>query len=1032
MSFAECENQRSLAEGESNVRATLKHMKLSFHLILTLVAMLTMAQTAWAGTKTETRIATWYMDGGTSGITTLQDDHTLVSGGMVLKYVPASPDLDKIVLTNNGGRKQTSFNRSVNNAYIEFTNLEGTVKSVELTNFIFYDSGMQMYVGLNKDNISTLLHLQGTANDYDFPSNDNYDFSNSVTFEGNLEVSSANPLRIIFSGSSSGEFCFNNGVIAITYEVEVEDTSDPGHTFSFSSTGNTLTATCNQTSQYHACGLTSGKSTLVLTANDASYDSQRHNASLNLSDFMTETGITDISSLIEYTNKATSNVSMTAPASIGEYTVTATITIGDCYNHNCTLTKDFSIVEGYKVNNIYSQFSLNKSSALVGETMTITYTQKMDESLDGLTLTGATSGKNITYTDNHDGTYTFTMPAEDVNINATITYPLNENNITQSGDTYTIKTAEGWNYFCQRLEVDGDLNGFSGKTVMLGDNITVTTMAGSTDHPFKGTFDGDGHTLTFNYTADRPNCAPFRITNGATIRNLHATGLIEGGIWHNMGGLVGSASGNLTIENCRVSTQISSTINGEAGHGGIVGYVQYTNYLVDCNITGCVYDGLIYNSNTWNQTYGCGGFIGAMSQYAYVDLTDCLFLHGQYDNNGNKCELYWGYDNDKNSTFFHRSNGYGEGTLTNCFYVGTRGIKQGSPAVESATAPTNFAHFGTPTDHRFLKVYGHTMVFDGKYYTPTYGDLVETYSYSGDKSYIIEYDDMPLGIKDVKTKQSTKYLRYNRPFTRDKAVTIMLPFDFTKNDIRRGEIDNISEGKFYEFAGIEEVPFNMWIAVMKEVGVEGSNETTETTMKANTPYLFMPGEKAKYVYFTNGDDYYQGFDIFTEGYERGNKQTEYDGSDGTYSWNKWNFKGTYQPRYWSDSENPEEIGKVYGFAGATKEVDEKHVVAGDFVRAKSGAKIRPTSCYLMWAGSEPDNARALTRSAAATEELPQSITVKLISASGETTAIGTLDTKTGEVSFDSEAWYTLDGIRLSGKPSTKGIYINNGKKVVIK
>ena len=175
------------------------------------------------------------------------------------------------------------------------------------------------------------------------------------------------------------------------------------------------------------------------------------------------------------------------------------------------------------------------------------------------------------------------------------------------------------------------------------------------------------------------------------------------------------------------------------------------------------------------------------------------------------------------------------------------------------------------------------MVFDGKYYTPIYGDLVETYSYSGEKSYIIEYDDMPLGIKDVKTKQRTNYLRYNRPFTRDKAVTIMLPFDFTKNDIRRGEYDNISEGKFYEFAGIEEVPFNMWIAVMKEVGVEGSNETTETTMKANTPYLFMPGENASYLYVTNGDDYYQGFDIYTEGYDGGTKEKPYDGSSESYS-----------------------------------------------------------------------------------------------------------------------------------------------------
>ena len=988
-----------------------------------MLLMLLTTMTAWAGTKIETRTATWYMDGGTSGITTLEDDHTLVSGGMVLKYVPASPNLDKIVLTNNGGRKQTSFNRSVNNAYIEFTNLEGTVKSVELTNFIFYDSGMQMYVGLNKNNTSTLLHLQGTANDYDFPSNDNYDFSNSVTFEGNLEVGSANPLRIIFSGSSSGEFCFNNGVIAITYEVEVEDTSDPGHTFSFSSTGNTLTATCNQTSQHHTCGLTSGKSTLVLTANDASYDSQRHNASLNLSDFMTETGITDISSLIEYTNKATSNVSMTAPASIGEYTVTANVTIGDSYNYNCTLTKDFSILAGYKVNNIYSQFSLSKSSALEGEEITITYTQQMDESLDGLTLTGATSGNNIAYTQSGN-TYTFTMPAEDVNISATITYPLNENDFTQSGDTYTIKTADGWNYFCRRMEVDGELNGFSGKTVVLaGEEITVTTMAGSTDHPFKGTFDGDGHTLTFNYTADRTNCAPFRITDGVTIRNLHATGQIEGGAQHYLSGLVGSASGNLTIENCRVSTQISSIISGTAFNGGFVGYLssQYNQ----CHITGCVFDGLIYNPNTWNQTYGCGGFVGGFSQYGYAILEDCLFLHGQYDNGGGKCELWWGNENDKNSTFLHRSNDYGEGTLTNCYYVDTHGRKQGAPAVESATAPTNFAHLGTPTDHCFMQTYGRLIVFNNKYYTPTYGDMVETYDFSGGKSYNIEYDDKPLGIPDITTQLWVPLLRYKRTFTNGKPVTVMLPFNFTKSAFKKSGSSDGLTGHFYEFKGIHLDPqTSKWTA---EMGEPDNPETT--TMTANTPYLYVPDDEPEYWYIDNGGS---GVNIFTQDNGGGNKVTPYDGSNESFRWNKWDFIGTYQPRYWSETEHIEEIGKVYGFAGNTKDVDGQIVLAGDFVRAKSGAKIRPTSCYLMWTGSEPSNARALTRSAAADEELPQSITVKLISANGETTAIGTLDTKTGEVTFDSEAWYTLDGVRLSGKPSSKGIYINNGKKVVIK
>ena len=99
------------------------------------------------------------------------------------------------------------------------------------------------------------------------------------------------------------------------------------------------------------------------------------------------------------------------------------------------------------------------------------------------------------------------------------------------------------------------------------------------------------------------------------------------------------------------------------------------------------------------------------------------------------------------------------------------------------------------------------------------------------------------------------------------------------------------------------------------------------------------------------------------------------------------------------------------------------------MKIAAGAKIRPMSCYLLWSDT-PNNARALTRGVAATDELPQSITVRLVGSSGETTSIGTLDTKTGELSFDG--WYTLDGVRLSGKPSKPGLYINNGKKIVIK
>ena len=512
-------------------------------------------------------------------------------------------------------------------------------------------------------------------------------------------------------------------------------------------------------------------------------------------------------------------------------------------------------------------------------------------------------------------------------------------------------------------------------------------------------------------------------------------GTITGGTNSYISGLVGSANGNLTIRDCHVSTQISTTydsntLSSNVGIGGIVGYIHYTTYDQKCQITGCVYDGLIYNPNYSGTTYGCGGFVGCLSDDVYVELTDCLFIEGQYDNNGGKRELLWGHDNNKNSTFFHRSNNQGEGTLTNCFFVATHFLKQGSPAVESATAPTNFAHFGTPTDHRFLKVYGHMMVFGGKYYTPTYGDLVETYDYGGGESYNIEYDDAPLGIPDIASPLWTEGLRYNRSFTAGKPVTIMLPFNFKRDRITLAHDNANPSGKFYEFKGIEEDLEHKWVAVMIEAGETLSNEVVENTLQANHPYLYVPGESTEYLDIYVGGT---GINIFTEGNEGGTKATEYYYGDGM-PWNHWKFKGTYQPSYWSETEHFEEVGKVYGFAGASKEVDGKLVEAGEFVRAKVGAKIRPTSCYLKWVEPQTDNApsRALTRSAAATEELPQSITVKLISASGEITGIGEIDTTTGEVTFDSEAWYTLDGVRLSGKPTARGIYINNGKKIVIK
>ena len=125
----------------------------------------------------------------------------------------------------------------------------------------------------------------------------------------------------------------------------------------------------------------------------------------------------------------------------------------------------------------------------------------------------------------------------------------------------------------------------------------------------------------------------------------------------------------------------------------------------------------------------------------------------------------------------------------------------------------------------------------------------------------------------------------------------------------------------------------------------------------------------------------------------------------------WNFHGSYKGKSWAVASND------YGFAAqsGTEAGGAATVDAGQFVRFTTNAFIKPMRCYLSYVGtSAPAPARGLTRTAATD------------------TAIGEIDTKTGKMTFDSEAWYTLDGVRLSGKPSRKGIYINNGRKIVIK
>ena len=77
-----------------------------------------------------------------------------------------------------------------------------------------------------------------------------------------------------------------------------------------------------------------------------------------------------------------------------------------------------------------------------------------------------------------------------------------------------------------------------------------------------------------------------------------------------------------------------------------------------------------------------------------------------------------------------------------------------------------------------------------------------------------------------------------------------------------------------------------------------------------------------------------------------------------------------------------------------------------------------------WDGNQP-TAGARKRSAASS--LPDVIDIVWLPAQGGTTGISTVSTAS-----ETDGWYSLDGRKLDGKPAKKGVYINNGKKVVIR
>ena len=870
-------------------------MKIKFNLILTLAAMLTMAQTAWA---TDPVTKTYAFS-----------TRSLENNKSTLKMTDPDDNTSKTIITSASNYKFSNYGSDLQvgagGQYTIYPNVNGKVTRVEFTHMgrlsIMMNGSFSMSIsGMTYNGNASLTgdgdyEGEGTSKITNEDASFTFVSTDAAGINGNLSMELGGmAIMLIRSGCE----------MKITYIPSAAPIH--AHDFTYTLVGNTLTATCGGTDGLE-CSLTNHQISTSLTADDAfdSDPSMLFPATLtNFAPFSTETGATKGN--ITYVNNTTSeNLGTTMPSDPGQYTASITVNAGGT---GYTLTKTYNVYSYVQINNIYPQLNISTAqyadvtAAGVGEAVTITFSQQFGETLTGLTVTGATTNYSLSsgITDNNDNTYTFTMPGEDVNIGAT--FSISGDDFAETGtNEYTIKTANGWGWFCFAVNYDLAPDGFCGKTVKLGASVSSSEMAGKSGHPFKGTFDGQGNTLTFNRTAAEDFCAPFHYINGATISNLHVDGTITGGSYERLSGLVGHSEGNITINNCRVSTEISTTVSGVAFHGGVIAFWYDSN--VACTVTGCVYDGLIYNPNEAGVTTYCSGFIGNLfGSNLTVTFTDCLFAPAAYGTGkyalGDKCFTFVYPNSDPTYN------------MTNCYYTSILGNRQGRPAATTTVAPGNLGN--ATTDHGMVKGYKNGFLYDGNYYTPKYGDAVVEYRFNdwNERADVTingtnnqETGVNVVGVNITEEVGNIKSVTYNRPFNEAQAATVILPFSYICN----GD----EGGKFYSFAG-----FNGTTPIM-----EDGNQVTSLT--ANTPYLFMPSETK--MTFPNITSMTGG--VVTLQTTTGDHEVTSD--DGN-----WTFVGSYSIKTWA-IDDPEII-KAYFIN------DE-----GKLEKIVSEMTTIPTSCYLL-------------------------------------------------------------------------------------
>ena len=583
------------------------------------------------------------------------------------------------------------------------------------------------------------------------------------------------------------------------------------------------------------------------------------------------------------------------------------------------------------------------------------------------------------------------------------------------------------------------------------------TPIGSAGKPFSGYYDGSGCTISGIRVKANHHAGLFGSVSGATIRNviLADTRIIAS---DRTGGIVGYKANGSTVEYCHVKADvcIHTNVNGTEGHGGIVGFND-SGDITACSseATLSIADGIY-----------CSKFGGIAGLFGGGVITNCLALNVhlpkasfiRVQNGYTSLGAVVGYNNANNENpyvgnLYHGCTMGGTPTATG---IGchSQDLAGAAPAYTVSSGTEGLLIVLDDEDGGLATYYNAGMIYDGRLYAKSGSvlplELRTTGEYSfdeictssgsitaneGEEGYtliigpadavITALIDQSLSLNDASDNTAMLMQHIDkvvdvtladRIFYKDGSWnTVCLPFTVTAEKMSETthpfygatimELDNSEIGSYFategENQGTLTLKFNMvydGLTYMDDI-LPGKPYIIKWAMADPNNLEAVEGDLQSPMFngvtidniaptaITSTDDMV----TFT-----GTYAPVIIGSEGD---NTKLYLGANNTLYWPNAVMT--IGCQRAFFQLNR-----GLIAGD--------PANGINAFVLIFGEDPE----------ATGIVDALVDADLKSASQESGISNPLQ--------QGDFWFTLDGLRLSGKPATKGIYIHNGHKVVIK